>query len=188
MSVKFISEQSLIAECLKNNEHAQRELYEKYAGRMFAVCHRYSGNYQAAEDMLQDGFIKIFDNLKNFKSQGSFEGWMKRIVINTALETFRKRKIETVSIDIEDVNFDLPDEETLQSAYSVKEIMEMMKSIPEGYREVLNLFVIDGYAHKEIAQMLNISEANSKLRLNRARTMLKKIMLDKNQIGHEQIN
>ena len=177
MSVKFISEASLIEECLRKNEHAEKELYNKYAGKMYAICHRYSTNYQSAEDMLQNSFIRIFDNLKTFKGNGSFEGWMKRIVINTALESFRKKKIETVSLDNDEYDFDLPSEENQLSAFSVKEIIAMIKMVPAGYREVLNLFAIDGYSHKEIAEMMHITETNSRLRLNRARTMIKKIMI-----------
>ncbi|MFH0865517.1 MAG: sigma-70 family RNA polymerase sigma factor [Bacteroidota bacterium] len=188
MNVKFISETSLIEECIKKNDDAQKELYGKYARKLYAICNRYSNNYQVAEDILQDSFIRIFDNLKSFRLQGSFEGWMKRITINTALESLKKKKIISVSIDGDTSCPEIACEENIFSNLSSKDIIAVIQQIPEGYREVLNLFTIDGYTHKEIAKMLGISEANSKLRLNRARNMLKEKLTQLNTVSHECIS
>lgn len=188
MNLKFISETSLIEECIKGNEDAQKELYGKYARKLYAICNRYSDNYQVAEDILQDSFIRIFDKLKSFRSQGSFEGWMKRITINTALESLKKKKIVSVSIDSKVSCPEIACDENIFSNLSSKDIIAMIQKIPEGYREVLNLFTIDGYTHLEIAKMLGISEANSKLRLNRARNMLKEKLTHSNIVSHERIS
>ena len=188
MNIKFISEISLIEECIKGNEDAQKELYSKYAQKLYAICNRYSDNYQAAEDILQDSFICIFDNLKSFRSQGSFEGWMKRITINTALQSLKKKKIISVSIDNEEHCQDITCDEDIFSKLSSKDIIAIIQLIPAGYRDVLNLFIIDGYSHKEIAKMLDITEANSKLRLNRARNILKEKLTLTNIESHELIS
>lgn len=188
MNVKFISETSLIDECIKDSEDAQKELYQKYARRLYAVCNRYSANYQEAEDILQDSFIRIFDNLKSYRSQGSFEGWMKRITVNTALELLRKKKISVVELD-DDANYpEIACDENILDALSSKEVIAAIQQLPEGYREVLNLFIVDGFSHKEISKMLGISEPNSKLRLNRARNMLKEKLNNVNIVSHERIS
>jgi RNA polymerase sigma factor (sigma-70 family) len=188
MSIKFISETSLIEECIKGNDDAQKELYSLYAKKLYAICNRYSSNYQVAEDILQDSFIRIFDNLKSFRSQGSFEGWMKRITINTSLESLRKKEIKTVAFDREESFHEVAIDENIFSNLSSKEIIAVIQQVPEGYREVLNLFIIDGYSHKEIAKMLGITEANSKLRLNRARNLLKEKLIQINIESHEHIS
>lgn len=187
MNLKFISETSLIEECLSNNEAAQRELYSKYAGRLYILCNRYTDNYQVAEDILQDSFIKIFDSLKEYKGEGSFEGWMKRIVIYTAISAHRSnKKMQTISIDDDETEIDFPTEENQLSRFSVKELTGMIRRIPCDLRDVLNLH-IDGYRHAEIAEILNISEENSRLKLNRARNLLKKIILKSNTGKNETI-
>lgn len=188
MNVKFISEASLIEECIKGNADAQKEFYGKYARRLYAVCNRYSGNHQEAEDILQDSFIRIFDNLRSYRFQGSLEGWMKRITINTALESLKKKKMSLVSIDSESFIPDIVCDEDALTRLSSKDIIAMIQQIPGGYKEVLNLFIVDGYSHKEIAKMLGISEANSKLRLNRARNMLKEKLNSVNIASHERIS
>ena len=187
MSLKYISESSLIKECLRKNTQAHEELYNKYSRKMFAICYRYTANYHTAEDILQESFIKIFDNLKSYKGEGSFEGWMKKIVINSALANFRKKKNNNISID-DDNTFEIAIEENPFNILSAQEIIGMIQSLPNGYREVLNLYIIDGYAHKEISEMLNISEANSKLRLNRARNILKNILSQSKNLSHESIS
>jgi RNA polymerase sigma factor (sigma-70 family) len=187
MSVKFISETSLIEECIKGNEDAQKELYGKYAAKLYAICGRYSNNYQVAEDILQDSFIHIFDNLISFRSQGSFEGWMKHITINTALQSLKKKKLLSVSLN-DTSGPEIACNENIFSSLSSKDIIAMIQQIPEGYREVLNLFSIDGYSHKEIAKMLDITEANSKIRLNRARNMLKEKLIKTKTVSHEFIS
>jgi RNA polymerase sigma factor (sigma-70 family) len=188
MSVKFISETSLIEECIKGNTDAQKELYGKYARKLYAICNRYSDNYQTAEDILQNSFIRIFDHLKSFRSQGSFEGWMKRITINTALASLKKKKPILISIDGDSSIPEIACDEDVFSNLSSKDIIAMIQQIPAGYKEVFNLFIVDGYSHNEISKMLGISEANSKLRLNRARNMMKEKLTQTNMMSHERIS
>lgn len=161
----------LIKECQQNNSKAQAALYELFAGKLYAVAYKYSNNQQEAEDNLHDGFITILKKINQFKDKGSFEGWMKRIVINTALEKYRKNKVfpllneeieEEVTVDINEENIEL---ETL---------LNSIQKLPNRYRLVFNLYVLDGYSHKEIALMLNISEGTSKSNLSRAKVILKK--------------
>ncbi|MCF6297602.1 MAG: RNA polymerase sigma factor [Flavobacteriaceae bacterium] len=160
----------LIINCKKRDLKSQSEIYHLFAGKLFALCLKYSKTKQAAEDSLQDAFITIFNKIDQFKFKGSFEGWMKRIVINTALQTYRQKNIlnlveenypEEVVVDI--------DEEGLTLSFLLKIIQEL----PERYRMVFNLYVLDGYSHKEIAGMLGIAEGTSKSNLSRARLILK---------------
>ncbi len=161
----------IIRESLKGNQMAQRLLYDTLAGKMYGVCMRFSKDKMEAKDILQDGFVKVFQNLKQFRFQGSFEGWVRRIIINTALERFRKEDYQTASI--EDVDFqDPPGQDDVLSDLSVQELLGMIQDLSPQYRMVFNLYAIEGYSHKEISQMLNISEGTSKSNLSRARSIL----------------
>ncbi|MGY5355399.1 RNA polymerase sigma factor [Wenyingzhuangia sp. IMCC45467] len=161
----------LIKECQQNKTQSQSKLYELFAAKLYAVCYKYSRNQQEAEDTLHDGFITILKKINQYQHKGSFEGWMKRIVINTALEKYRKEKVfPLISEEIEDdVTIEIDEENT-----SIDELLNHIQKLPNRYRLVFNLYVLDGYSHKEIANMLEISEGTSKSNLSRAKVILKK--------------
>ncbi|MCG9971367.1 RNA polymerase sigma factor [Christiangramia crocea] len=160
----------LIHKCKKKDRKAQEQLYRLYAPKLFGLCLKYSDNHQQAEDNLQDGFVTIFEKISQYKDAGSFEGWMKRIVINTALQKHRQQKVYGIT------NEDHLHEEEIKvetEELSVHFLLECVQNLPDRYRQVFNLYVMDGYSHKEIADMLNISEGTSKSNLARARMALK---------------
>ena len=171
-------EQELIRGCVKNDSASQKKLFDTYAGKFMTIAKRYMKEDMLAEDVLMEGFYKIYTNIKSFKGDGSFEGWMKRIFINTALEFYRVNKNHMYHSDV-DVAYSQPHHDFTVERMSQKEIMEAMNNLAPGYRTVLNLFVIEGYSHAEIAEMLGISEGTSKSQLNRARTLLKEYMTNK---------
>ncbi|MFC2109533.1 RNA polymerase sigma factor [Bacteroidota bacterium] len=163
--------QKLIRDCQQNKPKAQAMVYELYAGKLFAVSYKYSRNRQEAEDNLHDGFMTIFNKIGQFKGTGSFEGWMKRIIINTALLKYRKDKVfQLVNEEIKDEEITVEIEE---ENVSIDELLNAIQELPNRYRLVFNLYVLDGYSHKEIAEMLGISEGTSKSNLSRARGILK---------------
>lgn len=166
---------NIIKGCLAGNRRDQELLYRRHAARLHAVSLQYSGNDEEARDILQEGFIKIFENLIYYKHEGSFEGWMRRIVVNTALEKFRSKHS---LYRVDDIDL-IPEPETDpdSSDYSGLEAVDLLniiRELPPKYRMVFNLFAIEGYSHKEISQMINISEGTSKSNLSRARIILQK--------------
>jgi len=168
---KELTEAEIVYRCLQQDTLAQNELYRRYAGKMIAVCMRYARNRDDAADIMQDAFVKVFINLKSFKGEGSFEGWIKRIMINTALKQYRKDLKFKNDVDIENAHT-LTFESNIVSNLSAKELMSHVQSLPDGYRTIFNLYVIEGYQHNEIGEMLNISEGTSKSQLSRARNYL----------------
>lgn len=166
------SDQELIAGCLKDKRDFQEALYRRFADKMYRVAWTYTKDEDEACDVLQDGFINVFRNLKKFKNQGSLEGWIRRIIVNKALEHYRskKRKEEVLREYHQDQNFEI---ESLLSQINADEIIHQVNSLPEKAAMVLKLYAIEGYAHAEIADMMGISEGTSKSQLNRARGLLK---------------
>lgn len=165
----------LIEHCKKKDIKAQSELYKLFSSKLFSVSLKYSRNYAEAEDNLQDAFVTIFNKIEQYKNKGSFEGWLKRVTINTVLQQYRKEKVfdiinENISNDVE---LEI-DEDTLSIDYLLKIIQEL----PDRYRMVFNLYVLDGYSHKEIATMLDINIGTSKSNLARARNILKQNIED----------
>ncbi|WP_366943602.1 RNA polymerase sigma factor [uncultured Polaribacter sp.] len=158
--------------CCNQNLTAQSEVYQLFADKLFPLCLKYSRNYQDAEDTLQDSFLTIFSKIKQYKHQGSFEGWLKRVTINTALQKYRKKAPLEIIKEISD--YDEIEEVSLESKlFSLDILLEFIQQLPDRYRLVFNLYVLDNYAHKEIATLLNISENTSKSNLSRARKILK---------------
>lgn len=160
----------IVKQCIDNNRAAQEHLYRLYASKMYAVCLRYSKNSEEAKDILQDGFIKIFDKIHQFKNTGSLEGWIRKIIVNTALENFRK-KIKYQDIEL------LPDikeemEEEFEPAITLDEMYKLVHNLPERYRMVFNLYVFEEMSHKDIANAMGITEGTSKSDLSRARGIL----------------
>lgn len=160
----------LIYNCKKQDIKAQEQLYRLYANKLFAVCLKYSNSYQQAEDNLQDGFMTIFDKIVQYQDKGSFEGWMKRIVINTALQKYRK---QTVFELVNEEQLKEPALEVDEDVVSIDYLLEIIHELPDRYRQVFNLYALDGFSHKEIAEMLQITTGTSKSNLARARIILK---------------
>jgi RNA polymerase sigma factor (sigma-70 family) len=170
---KTLTEEELIRGCTLEYKAYQKALYDKYAGRMLAVCIRYARDRAEAEDILQDGFIKIFDNISSFKGEGSFEGWIRRIIVNTALNQYRKNSSRNEVYEYEMQDFDAThDEMNAMSKLSEKELLRIIAELPDGYRLVFNLYAIEGYSHKEISEMLLIKESTSRSQLVKARQVL----------------
>jgi RNA polymerase sigma-70 factor (ECF subfamily) len=165
------SEEQIINGCIMGDRKMQYMLYQRYAQPMFALCLRYAKDYHMAEDILQDGFIKVFRFIGNFRKEGSFEGWLRRIFINTAIENLRKSVHLFSIVNEEGTPIDVKDENVFDGL-EVNDMLEMIQSLSPGYRTVFNLYAIEGYSHKEIAEMLQISEGTSKSQLARARQLL----------------
>lgn len=173
-----MDEKQLIKACINNDSKAQRLLYEKYDARFFAVCKRYFTDIQQAEDALVKGFLKIFQNLENYSFEGSFEGWMRRIMINECLMELRKNKIFHLNVD--DYSSSISSNQEASQQIEEDDVMKLLDYLPEACRLVFTLYVIEGYKHKEIAESLGITEGTSKSQLNLAKTKLKD-MLSKNE-------
>lgn len=166
----MVSLEQLILDCKSHNIKAQEQLFRLFSAKLFAVCLKYSRSYEEAQDNLQDGFLLIFDKIGQFAFQGSFEGWAKRVMINNALQYYRKEKfLELISEEIPEE----PEIEIDDATISLDFLLELIQQLPDRYRLVFNLYVIDNYAHKEIAAMLDISIGTSKSNLSRARMILK---------------
>ena len=171
----IVPESDLINGCIEGNRRMQEELYRRFSPRMYAVCLRYAGNSEEAEDILQEGFIKIFKKLESFRGEGSFEGWIRRIFVNTAIEHFRrKRYLQPVTEK---------EENTIEGKYlsvlddlAEKDILELVRQLSPGYRTVFNMYVVEGYTHKEIGDILGISEGTSKSQLSRAKVILQEMV------------
>ena len=161
----------IIYGCQERDPKAQKELYELFKTRMFGICLRYAGDYNDAQDILHDGFLKVYEKVSQFKFKGSFEGWIRKIIVNTALERFRT-KYQMVEINENFKEVDRKSSDNISSAITVKELLKFVQELSPRYRMVFNLYAIDGYSHKEISEMLNISEGTSKSNLSRARAIL----------------
>ncbi len=156
---------------MRGERRMQEELYRRFSPRMYAVCLRYAGNAEEAEDILQEGFVKVFKKLDSFRREGSFEGWVRRIFVNTAIEHFRRKRYLMPVTEKE--------ENTIEGKYTgvldelaEKDILALVQQLSPGYRTVFNMYVVEGYTHKEIADMLGISEGTSKSQLSRAKVIL----------------
>lgn len=163
----------IIKGCQKGERSAQKALYEIFAPKMLGVCLRYSGSREAAEDFLQDGFIRVFEKIGDFRFAGSFEGWMRRIMVNLIIESYRKAKIKTeITDEFPDVESEESSDPSEKTGYSLDELLSVIQKLPEKYRLVFNMYVIDELTHDEIARQLNISPGTSKSNLSRARKWL----------------
>ncbi len=167
----MISEADLIEACRQNDRKMQYELYQRFAPKMYGICLRYAGSAEEAEDILQEGFIKVFKKIESYRGEGSFEGWIRRIFVNTAIEQFRRRNYLQPITERE--------ENTVEGKYlsvldnlAEKDIIGLVQQLSPGYRTVFNMYVVEGYTHKEIAEALGISEGTSKSQLSRAKLIL----------------
>jgi RNA polymerase sigma factor (sigma-70 family) len=174
-SNQTITEPDLLEGCRRGDRKMQHELYNRFAPKMYGVCLRYASNAEEAEDILQDGFIKIFNKINSYRGDGSFEGWIRRIFVNTAIEHFRKRiYLQPISET---------EENTVEGKYlsvldnlAEKDIIQLVQQLSPGYRTVFNMYVVEGYTHKQIAEMLGISEGTSKSQLSRAKLILQDLV------------
>ncbi|RED48892.1 RNA polymerase sigma factor [Seonamhaeicola aphaedonensis] len=165
----------LIENCKLNDTKAQGELYKLFSSKLFSICLKYSRNYAEAEDNLQDAFLTIFNKIEQFKHKGSFEGWLKRITINTVLQRYRNEKVFDI---VNEKNVEDTQVEVDEDSFSIDFLLKIIQELPDRYRLVFNLYVLDGYSHKDIADMLNINTGTSKSNLARARQILKQNIKD----------
>lgn len=177
-----MSEEAILENCLRNDALAQKELYNRYSPKMLAVCYRFSHNREDAEDMLQEGFIKVFSQIHTFRNQGAFEGWIRRIIVHTCINSLKKNKKFVESVELIHANSIQVKEENIPSIVQVKQLVECIRLLPIGYRTVLNLYAIEGYSHKEIGEMLEVEESTSRSQYTRAKQMLEDILIKKNII------
>jgi RNA polymerase sigma factor (sigma-70 family) len=174
-----MTEQTILVGCLNNDPSAQRELYNRYSPKMLSVCYRFSNSREDAEDMLQEGFIKIFTQIHTFQNKGAFEGWIRRIIVHTCINFLKKNKKISNSIDLDQADYLEVKEETVPSVMQARQIIECIRLLPIGYRTVLNLYAMEGYSHKEIGDMLDIEESTSRSQYTRAKAMLETILIKK---------
>lgn len=174
-----MTEEAILQGCLKNNATAQKALYEKYSAKMLVVCYRYGHNREDAEDMLQEGFIKVFSQIHSFENRGSLEGWIRKIVVHTCINILKKNKRFNESVDIIHASSIQNQEESIPSIIQAKEVVECIRMLPMGYKTVLNLYAIEGYSHREIASMLDVEESTSRSQYTRAKAMLEVILIKK---------
>ena len=181
MPDKF-NEDQLVKSCLAGDRAAQKLLFESYGRKMMAVCMRYARNSQEAEDMLQDGFVRVFTQLHTFSFQGPLEAWIRRVVVNASLRKIGRKSYKNESVGIPE-GMDTPFAENIISRLSEAEILDCISKLPLGYKTVFNLYVIEGYSHKEISELLNIGESTSRSQLVKAKKMLQKFILSNQKIA-----
>lgn len=169
------SESDLIKGCIEGNPQMQRLLYDRFSSMMYGVCLRYSDNTEDANDVMQEGFIKVYKSLSKFRGEGSFEGWVRRIFINTSIEHYRK-KVKLYNVGEVQENTIEDNELNVLDSLATKDILNIINELSPGYKQVFNMHVIEGYSHKEIAEMVGITEGTSKSQLARAKGVLKKII------------
>jgi RNA polymerase sigma-70 factor (ECF subfamily) len=187
----MLIDETIFEGCVAGKRSAQSALYRKYAAVMLAICLRYAQNRDEAEDILQEAFVKIFQNISSYRNEGSFEGWMKRIMINHALNYYRKNRKQPFLEDIASISeteiMEKDDQPDIYTPVSFEKLTMLIQMLPPGYRMVFNMYVFEEYSHKEISLELNISENTSKTQLLKARRMLRKKLNDfdllKNNIG-----
>ena len=175
-----MTEEVLIQGCLRNDAAAQQELYYRFSPKMLSVCYRYAKSREDAEDMLQEGFIKVFTQIHQFQNRGALEGWIRRIIVHTCINSLKKNKKFSDSVDIIHAASVPVREENIPSILQAKQVVECIRLLPLGYRTVLNLYAIEGYSHKEIAEILDIEESTSRSQYTRAKAMLEDILVRKN--------
>jgi RNA polymerase sigma-70 factor (ECF subfamily) len=177
-------EEALIEGCIRGERVMQRALYERFSRKMLVVCMRYSKSRQEAEDILQEAFIKVFDHIKTFRRECPLEGWIRRIVVNTALNHNRSKLYMYPALDLEDIEHTVDENLTLAD-FHFEELMTMVQQLAPRYQIVFNLFAIEGYSHKEIAGMLDITEGTSKSQYARARMILQQTIAEKQRVNYE---
>jgi RNA polymerase sigma factor (sigma-70 family) len=179
INTDFMTEEAMLHGCVHNDATAQQELYQRYSPKMLSVCYRYAKNREDAEDMLQEGFIKVFTQIRQFQNRGALEGWIRKIMVHTCINNLKKNKKFTESVDIIYANSIQIREDAIPSILQAKQVIECIRLLPLGYKTVLNLYAIEGYSHKEIGDMLDIEESTSRSQYTRAKAMLEDILIRK---------
>ena len=178
----MISEAEIISGCVKGDKKAQKALYDKYSAKMLGVCVRYFKNIDEAEDALQEGFIRIFNNIDKFRNDGSFDGWIRRIIVNTALNHYKSNLKHYYAIDYNEIEETIEDTKLSFDSLSVEFLLKVIQTLPDGYRLVFNLYEIEGYNHREIGEMLGISINTSKSQLMKAKKYLQNKLITKENV------
>ena len=179
-----MTDEQLIEGCTKGDPKAQRHLYDKYVNKMMGVCMRYAHNPEETQDILQDAFVKVFEKIRDYKASGSLEGWIRRVFVNTAIDAHRKNKALRQQTDLKALEFRLKAENYILETLAAKDLLKLIRTLPEGYRMVFNMYAIEGYSHKEIAAKLDISVSTSKSQYSRAKAFIRR-MLEKQEILFE---
>lgn len=177
-----VTERELIEGCMREDRKCQQEVFRRYASKMMGVCLRYARHQMEAEDLLQDAFIKVYNNISKFEHKGSFEGWIRRIVVNTALKNYSKKSFTYEQIGVEEQ----PENSAPPEVYAhlhEEELLKLVAALPDGYRVVFNLYAIEGYSHKEISEMLGCQESTSRSQLVKARKLLQAQILKLQKIA-----
>lgn len=177
-----VTEQELIKGCIQEDKRSQKELFRLYGGRLLGICLRYARHRLEAEDILQDAFIKIFDNIASFEGKGSFDGWLRRIVVNTALKNYQKSSFQQEQIGLGE-ELDIPIDPVIYADLQEEELLRLIARLPDGYRVVFNLYAIEGYSHREIADTLEIKESTSRSQLVKARKLLQNMILQMQRVA-----
>ena len=172
MNVELYSDEDILKGCIKNDRLYQEILYRKYAKKMYSICLSYAGERDMAQDVLQESFIKVFKSIRNFKADGSLEGWIRRIVVNTALDQLRQKSRLQKYITEKDEILKESEETSAIDNLKTQDILNQVAKLPDGARVVFNLYALEGYTHREIAEILEITEGTSKSQFNRARKLL----------------
>ncbi len=175
----------LIHHCIRGDRQSQGKLYALLAPKMFVTCQRYCRSREEAEETLQEGFMKVFENLQQFKFAGSFEGWVRKIMVNCALQKYRSKSHLHAVVNIDDVKVEQGAMENTTAQLGTKELLKLVQLLPSAYRMVFNLYVFEGMKHREIAELLGISEGTSKSNLSDARAILQKAVLKNSQIAKQ---
>ncbi|MFM2360500.1 MAG: hypothetical protein RLY16_2493 [Bacteroidota bacterium] len=174
-----MTEELILAGCIRNNAASQDALYHRFSPRMFGVCYRFAKNREDAEDMLQEGFIRVFTQIHQYRNEGSLEGWIRRIIVHTCINVLKKNKKFADTVDISEAHGLVIRAENVPAILQAKEIVDCIRLLPLGYRTVLNLYAIEGYSHKEIGQMLDIEESTSRSQYTRAKALLEDVLIKK---------
>jgi RNA polymerase sigma-70 factor (ECF subfamily) len=182
-----MTEEAMLNGCLNNQASAQEALYNRFSPRMLGVCYRFARNREDAEDMLQEGFIKVFSQMHQFRNQGALEGWIRRIIVHTCINVLKKNKKFADSVDIIHATSIYVNENNIHSILQAKQVVESIRLLPMGYRTVLNLYAIEGFSHREIAAILDIEESTSRSQYTRAKAMLEDILIRKKIIQRPRI-
>ncbi len=180
-----MTEQEIVEGCIRENIIFQEKLYKMFCGKMMGVCLRYMSSREEAEDVLQEGFIKVFDKIKSFRAEGPVEAWIRRIIVNCALNHISRNKWRNSSEDIDSVNeYEFATAESISDKMNANDLLKIIERLPTGYRTVFNLFAIEGYGHKEIGEMLGITESTSKTQYLKARKFIRE-QIEGKQNYHE---
>jgi RNA polymerase sigma factor (sigma-70 family) len=177
-----MTEELILAGCLNNDSACQQALYSRFSPRMLGVCYRFAKSREDAEDMLQEGFIKVFGQIHQYRNEGVLEGWIRKIVVHTCINNLKKYKKFSDCVDISYASSMQAMDENIPSVVQAKQVVECIRALPVGYRTVLNLYAIEGYSHKEIADMLDIEESTSRSQYTRAKGILETILVKRNII------